>query len=235
MTGKFQREIFRDLLFVKNSSSSSRHTPRACKSGLICRNGCLASSMSEGRYVVTISTRIASNLPARKLIRSTVETSAQCRSSKKITGGSAERLAEVRKLALHLLLRRTFDFSQQPRRLFSHLNAAQPARTTSAQAASSSAQCSRCFASQAFQRFKQRQVGFGSCQSFRATPACNCAFARPRKLSEKILDERGLADPWFTRDTHQGTAPGLRCIECRSQCVAFRITSHSVTERTRDR
>ena len=80
--------------------------------------------MSEGRYVVTISTRIASNLPVRKLIsRSTVgDITAQCRSSKKITSGCIKSDEACRKLAssrFHPHLRRTFEnFRQQTRRFF---------------------------------------------------------------------------------------------------------------------
>src|SRR5262252_260867 len=78
---------------VKKSNNTSRHTPRACRSGLTFKKGCLLSNMSEGLYVVTINTFNEPSLPPRKFNKSTVEASAQCKSSKNRINGRDSHVA----------------------------------------------------------------------------------------------------------------------------------------------
>ena len=65
----------------------SRHMPRAIRSSLTGRNGCRACASSDGRQVVTISSRVVSIRRARYASRSVVDGSAQCMSSKHRTTG----------------------------------------------------------------------------------------------------------------------------------------------------
>ena len=149
-----------------------------------------------------------------------VETSAQCRSSRKMTSGWAREMSWKQRadLALHPLLRRRQRvvaqlrhrrFLDRPRR---HLQI--PGRRHRLH------QGLERFAAgpvqQAVERLEDRQVGLGAGQPFRAAAARDDRALRPRRqLGEEVLDQARLADA-RPRPRRRGSGSAVRDARVRA-------------------